>query len=95
MTDFYSGNACFTNWLILGKEDRVTTSCRLIHVYNFLTLNTNTFNNVYHTRDSNKTSTSYTVKDYYFAKNIGLIKFSIRTPEIDSTWSLVRWHVLQ
>jgi len=34
-------------------------------------------------------------KDYYFAKNIGLLKFSIKTPNIDSTWSILRWHIVQ
>lgn len=57
-------------------------------------LNNNLFTNVIHTRDTDYYENSWR-HDYYFAKNIGLVQFSVKTSTFDSTWSLVRWHVVQ
>lgn len=57
-----------------------------------LILNDNLFINVIHTRNLIPSYDSLQ-DDFYFAKNIGLIKFSIKTTKFDSSWSVVKWHI--
>jgi hypothetical protein len=67
---------------------------KLVEKIDTMFINSNRFTNVVHTRS---TSTYYDnlQNDYYYVKNIGLVKFSIKTNSFDSTWSLMRWHVIQ
>jgi hypothetical protein len=68
-----------------------------LHVFgkiDTLILNNNKFINVIHTRNMGIYKSGYHY-DYYFAKNIGLIKFSVSTVQYDTTWSLMRWHTNQ
>jgi hypothetical protein len=66
----------------------------LVEKIDTMFLNNNKFTNVIHTRDTIKFFNNLQ-DDFYFVKNIGLIKFSIRTNSFDSTWSILRWHVIQ
>jgi hypothetical protein len=68
----------------------------VIEVFSNLTVNNSLYHNVYHTRYSELLYVNDSaVRDYYFAKNIGLVIFKMRTGNIDTTWSLVRHHVIQ
>jgi hypothetical protein len=77
-----------------GTWSGSSNSFKLIEKIDTIFLNSSRFTNVIHTRS---TSTYYDnlQNDYYFAKNIGLVKFAIKTNTFDSTWSLMRWHVIQ
>jgi hypothetical protein len=66
----------------------------LVEVLDTLILNSNIFLNVIHTRTLDPFNDNI-YNDGYFAKNIGLVKLSIKTDSFDSTWSLLRWHVVQ
>jgi len=59
-------------------------------------LNDNTFMHVIVT---SLAGTNYSDPDRYlesyFARNIGLIKFTQRSKNSDTTWSLIRWHTVQ
>ncbi len=68
----------------------------VIEVFSNLTVNNSLYHNVYHTRYSELLYVNDSaVRDYYFAKNIGLVIFKMRTGNIDTMWSLVRHHVIQ
>jgi len=68
----------------------------VIEVFSNLKVNDSVYHNVYHTRYSELLNANdSSVADYYFAKNIGLVIFKIRKGNIDTTWTLVRHHVLQ
>jgi hypothetical protein len=68
----------------------------LVESFPKLILNNNEFNNVLHTRSYKYYETHDTlIFDYYFAKNIGLIKHSRRFKSTDTTWSLMKWHTNQ
>lgn len=59
-----------------------------------LILNGNIFTNVIHTRNLIPGCDSLQ-DDFYFARNIGLIKCSIKTSKFDSTWSVIKYFVSQ
>ena len=94
-TDFVSGSSVLTLQVVENTTNLVSTTCKVIERLDTLSINHNLFNNVIHTRDTNYFLKFRWIKDYYFAKNIGLLKFKIKTPTIDSTWSILRWHVNQ
>lgn len=62
---------------------------------NFL-LNGHSFSNVIATRLAGKDNNGkdYTVESW-FARNIGLIKFHVKSGQGDTTWSLAGWHTEQ
>jgi hypothetical protein len=91
-SDFQSGGMPLSTWIINGKSSSISTYSWLIKRFDTLTINKTLFYDVIHTRDSSEKGRA---RDYYFVKNIGLVKFSIRTAQFDSTWSLLRWHVVQ
>jgi hypothetical protein len=68
-----------------------STPCQLVEIIDTLQLNNNRFFNVIHTRASYQYYGNFQ-NDYYFAKDVGLIKFRIKASSIDTTWSLLRWH---
>jgi hypothetical protein len=76
-------------------SQEVNVNCVVKKRYDTLVINNNKFVDVIQTQDSESTLINnhfyYSISNYFFAKNIGLIKFANK----DSTWSLVRWHVLQ
>jgi hypothetical protein len=79
-------------------SDHVSTTCWVIKRNDTLLVNNNIFLDVIHTRDTSSAHSNHKVpstRDYYLARNVGLIKFSLKTDTINSTWSLVRWHVKQ
>ncbi len=69
---------------------------KIINIYDSITLNSNIFYNVIETRSrsiiSEYDSVVYLV---YLARSIGLIKLELHQNNVDSTWSLLRFHVLQ
>jgi hypothetical protein len=82
---------------IIETGTAVPGSDTTLHVFakiDTLILNNNKFINVIHTRNIGGDKLGY-YYDYYFAKNIGLIKFSVSTAQYDTTWSLMRWHTNQ
>jgi hypothetical protein len=92
LKDLYTDGATSLSYMVTAAlSDHVTINCGVINRYDTLIVNNNKFTNVIHTRDSSY----YSIKDYYYAMKIGLIKYSLKTTSIDSTWSLVRWHVYQ
>lgn len=60
--------------------------------YDSIMINDSIFKNVIQTRVALNDSILYS---YFFAKNIGLIKFEKRYLNTDTTWSLLRWHTIQ
>jgi len=94
---FYPDDATFTSLnssITDGTWSESSNNFELVEKIDTMLLNNNRFINVIHTRSA---STYYDnlQNDYYYAKNIGLVKFSIKTNAFDSTWSLLRWHVIQ
>jgi hypothetical protein len=82
---------------IIETGNALPGSDTTLHVFgkiDTLILNNNKFINVIHTRNVGGDKPGYHY-DYYFAKNIGLIKFSVSTAQYDTTWSLLRWHTNQ
>jgi len=69
-------------------------SCSFVEKIDTMIVNTNKFRDVIHTRviDSYYNNLQF---DYYFVKNVGWVKYSIKTSTMDSTWSLLRYHVVQ
>ena len=80
----------YTNGTWLGSA----YYCSFVEKLDTLLVNTNKFTNVIHTRVSNSYYNNMQY-DYYFVQNIGWVKYSVKTNTIDTTWSLVRWHVKQ
>jgi len=74
-----------------GLSDQVSTTCWVVNRYDSLVVNNHMFLDVIHTRDTFSNS----ITDYYFAKKIGLIKYAIKNELGDTTWSLLRYHVVQ
>lgn len=58
-------------------------------------LNNVIFKNVIHTKIVQPYDYDSVVCHYYFCKNIGLIKYQQHVFNTDSTWSLLRWYVVQ
>ena len=90
LTSAYAVGNSTSNWL--------SAYCHFVEEIDTIFLNNNKFVNVIHTRAYVNNSCPYYdnyLNDYYFAKNIGLVKYSIQTDTYDSTWSLVRWHAIQ
>ncbi|HTX87542.1 MAG TPA: hypothetical protein VMC08_01005 [Bacteroidales bacterium] len=70
----------------------------LIEKLDSLELNSHVFYNVFHTRCTQKKNNDYSIiYDYYFMRNVGLIKFRrLYTYENkDTTWSLLKWKTVQ
>ena len=69
---------------------------KVVEVIPNLVLNNDTFTHVYNILWAYKERTGDSVvENYYMAKNIGLIKFRTKIGNADTTWSLLRWHVVQ
>jgi len=69
---------------------------KVIEVIPSLHLNNSTYTNVYNilwTSQNNKGDSI--IENYYLTKNIGLIKFTSRIANVDTTWSLLRYHIIQ
>jgi hypothetical protein len=66
-----------------------------VHYYDSLLILNKSFHDVRYTKFSEPTSTDSLTFDYYFSKYIGLIKFSYSRGGKDTTWNLLRWHVIQ
>ena len=69
---------------------------KVVEVIPSLVLNNNTYANVYNIlwAEQNPSGDSV-IENYYLAKNIGLIKFRTRIGNADTTWSLLRYHIIQ
>ena len=76
-------------------SQNITEACGVVHRYDTLTINNIKFFNVIHIRDSSTNNFLYSRQDYFFAKNIGIIKYSKTSSSLDTTWSLLRYHVVQ
>jgi hypothetical protein len=64
--------------------------------YDTFTVNDSVFRNVIHTKIAYPGySDDSIIRQYYFSKNIGLIKYEKTELNTDSIWSLLRWHVIQ
>lgn len=89
--DYRALNSAFIN----GQSNSgLTVYTTLVERIDTMLLNNNKFFNVLHTR-SIDAGQNYLQNDYYFVKNIGLVKFSMKTNAFDSTWSVLRWHIVQ
>ena len=71
-----------------------------VAVFDTLTLNNTIYRNVIYTRVAfpssyTKSSHDSIIRKYYFAKNVGLIKYEIQESNTDSTWSLMRYNIIQ
>ena len=93
--DNYSYNYCLSDAMVKTTLQDQIFNCKVIERYDTIILNANRFHNVIQTQDSETVNGDYCIKNYFFAKNIGLLKYSIRTSTFDSTWSLLRWNVIQ
>ncbi len=82
------------SYMTTGPTSISPYSLYVVERLDTLRLNNNLFTNIIHTRDTDYYEGSWK-HDYYFAKNIGLVKFSVKTSAFDSTWSLMRWHVIE
>ena len=80
----------YTNASWLGSSDY----CSFVEKIDSMIINTNKFKNVIHTRVVNSYYNNLQF-DYYFVKNVGWVKYSIKTSTMDTTWSLLRYHVVQ
>ncbi len=92
--DFQYGAEALSLYVCKGIIDYISPTTFLIEKFDSFPLNDHVFVDVIHTRDSNTYADGW-VRHYYLAKNIGILKFSLKTKDIDSSWSLVRWHVIQ
>ena len=88
---FFSGGYALTSLVTSNLSDQVSSSCWVMKRYDSLIVNNQMFFNVIITRDTFSNS----INDFYFAKKVGLIKFAIKNEYGDSTWSLVRSHIIQ
>jgi len=85
--------AYFNNYGLVHRE---THLMGVVKVFSEFNVNGNTFTNVYQTRDSWSSGNGYAdTVDFYFAKNIGIIKLEKHLAQTDTTWSVIRWHVVQ
>ncbi|MCX6248790.1 MAG: hypothetical protein NTW10_13780 [Bacteroidetes bacterium] len=75
----------------INISDDITNFCKVKERLDSMTINGNVIHDVIHTRDT----MANIFKDFYFAKNVGIIKCSIKSTDMDTTWSLMRWHVIQ
>jgi hypothetical protein len=72
------------------------TSSGVVAVYPKQEVNGNSFGNVYHYRTESQTwDGDSVITDGHLVKNIGLILYKKRIDQVDTTWTLVRWHVKQ
>ena len=85
-----------STWVTNGTSNQASNYCWLVKVHSTLLINGNTFNNVIQMRDSNNLyDGTKSIKNYYYVKNVGLVKLERKLNEADTIWSLVRWQVLQ
>jgi hypothetical protein len=72
------------------------SSSGVVAIYPTEVLNGNTFNSVYHCRvESQMLDGDSVIIDGHLVENIGLVEFKKRVDQVDTTWTLVRWHVIQ
>lgn len=92
-----SGLKVLSASVIERSSSVISTECRLINVFDILTINGNNFKNVIQTQYTSIHNNDTTLLNYYFSKNVGLVKMEIKYLNIDSisTRSLVRWHAVQ
>jgi len=68
----------------------------VVAIYPTEEANGNTFTNVYHCRTEDLTTVGDSViVDGHLVENIGLVIYKKRIDKLDTTWTLVRWHVIQ
>lgn len=60
-----------------------------------LILNSRSFINVRHVRTGTTLAGDSIVREYFYARGIGMVKFRQQYKSTDSTWSLLRWSVSQ
>jgi hypothetical protein len=67
-----------------------------ISYFDSLIINDNVFydvmNTLYKTTNENQDTLTYT---FYLAKSVGLVKLNLKINNFDTTWSLLRYHVVQ
>jgi hypothetical protein len=69
---------------------------KVVEVLPTLQFNSNTYTNVYNILVYYQKLDGDSVNDnFYLAKNIGLIKYKTKIGNADTTWSLLRYHVIQ
>jgi len=66
-----------------------------IEVFDSLNIYNNTFFNIIHTRTKYPLIDGELIKDYYFSKGVGLIKYHQNFLQSDSTWILLKWKTIQ
>jgi hypothetical protein len=97
LTSFFPTEGPFpglTSIILTNPLIDTTKNPALIQIIDTMVINNNIFTNVLHTRNTSNYY-NHLQNDYYFAKNIGLVRYSIKTNSFDSTWSLMRYHVIQ
>jgi hypothetical protein len=78
-------------------SNQITSTCRVVRRHDTLLINNQIYSNVIHTRDSSSFNDGiqYSISDYYFAKNFGLIKYSFKENSIENKWNLIRCYIVQ
>lgn len=96
--DTYNETRALSTELIENPKYYIGTdhSYGVVDVFPYLVINNTNFENVYHSRYAIlNTSNDSVIKDYYFAKNIGLVKYEKRIGQNDTVWSLLRYKIFQ
>jgi hypothetical protein len=88
LQDFNGWNTVLSS-AVVDNLTNLLASGDVIERLDSIIVNNNKFTNVIHIKDTIQK------KEYYFAKNIGLFKFSKQIKNTDSVWSILRWHVIQ
>lgn len=71
-------------------------SVGVVAVYPTETVNGKIFTNVYHCRVADQRwDGDSVITDAHLVKNVGFVKFTKRIDQADTTWTLVRWNVIQ
>ena len=97
--DAGSGNIAFLSNILEGEKYDLTGEVyKYIHHFDSLAINNHFIKDVRQTRFAfpmNISGTDSLALTFYFARHIGLIKIIQSKSNIDTTWSLVRYHIVQ
>lgn len=86
-------NTFIPAYLVNGEDQCEAVGYTFIEKIPMMSLNGHEFNDVIHTKYSHYQGLfEY---EFYIARHIGIIKVKQQTMESDSTWSLLRWNVIQ
>jgi hypothetical protein len=91
VSGFYT-DGVFLDYKATSKiSNIISNTCSVKERLDSIIINGNIIYDVIHTQNI----WANIFKDYWFARNIGIIKCSIKSTDMDTTWSLMRWQVIQ